>query len=127
MGDSREKVPSQEFWLTQPRFLQQVGDEAPKLVRASPSSKAKVVLPAQITREFAKRGPDGKLLRGPDGRVIYETQTVPHPEDAHLKRVKPGEEPEKPKSVAPNSRVAPVKKSGAQPAAESGGRAADKQ
>jgi hypothetical protein len=55
-----------EFYLSQPRYLKQVGDSEPKYVSASPRHPVKVKLPRFIERDGEK---------------------VDQPEDAHLKRV----------------------------------------
>ena len=70
---------TQEFWLSQPRYLQQAGEHEPQYVPASPSNPVRVVLPATITR-------------GGD--------EIDQPEDAHLHRVRQAE-PKKLRSVLP--------------------------
>lgn len=71
----------QEFWLTQPRFLQQVGDAYPKYIHAAPDRPVKVRLPATIERAFKTKNGSGGWNQ--------EVKTVPHPEDGFLKKVKP--------------------------------------
>lgn len=81
-----------EFWMTAPRYLQQVGDAEPKYVHASPGHPVKVVLPAKITRK-------GEVLDQPD--------------DSHLKRIKKAEAAPaapvdvRPKVDRPTAKLAP--------------------
>lgn len=102
-----EKIETAEFYLSAPRYLQQVGDYEPQYVAASPSNPIKVVLPAKIVRK---------------GEVLDQ------PEDGHLKRVKQSAPKD---SVRPGAKAPPVKKANeafSAPVKASGesGRAADK-
>lgn len=72
---------SQIFWLTQPRFLQQVGEPYPKYIHAAPDRPVKVRLPATIKRVVKTKNAAG----GWD----EEVKEVPHPEDRFLKVERP--------------------------------------
>ncbi len=62
------------FWLSQDRYLQQVGQSAARMVRATHKRPARVKLPARILRK-TKEHPEGVW--------------IDQPEDAFLKRIKP--------------------------------------
>lgn len=64
-----------EFWLTAPRYLQQVGEPEPKYVAATPTHPVRVKLPSKIKRNGAE---------------------VDLPDDGHLKRIKASEAAPKP-------------------------------
>lgn len=70
-------METQEFWMTNPRFIQQVGDEFPAYVHATPQMPVKVCLPAKILRRF----------KNEDG--TFEERLIDQPEDANLKRIRP--------------------------------------
>lgn len=97
-----EEADVVEFWLTGPKYIQQVGDSWPKYVDASPTVPVKVVLPAKVDR----------------GGVL-----VDQPEGPFMKRVKP----DKPKGVVPNLKKDPIRRSHEAVAASApaAGRAAD--
>jgi hypothetical protein len=63
----------QEFWLTGPRYLQQVGESYPRFLSASIKAPKRVKLPKWIYRKD-KDGVPHKVL---------------HPEDRELKRIMP--------------------------------------
>lgn len=107
---------TQEFWLTSPRFLKQVGESEPQYINASPTAPVKVVLPAKIERA-AKDKDTGKVVK----------KVIDHPEDEHLVRAAAVAPPEKPKNAVSPNQPQKGKAAGAQPvAASDGGRAADK-
>jgi hypothetical protein len=41
----KAKISVRAYWLTQTRYMQQVGDDSPRVVEAAPSMPAKVLLP----------------------------------------------------------------------------------
>ncbi len=77
-----------KFYLSQPRYLRQAGEQAERYIEASPNAPVVVVLPAKILRKQK------------DGSVVELDQ----PEDAWLKRVpqappkdvRPGAQPKAP-------------------------------
>jgi hypothetical protein len=72
----------QEFWLTNKRYLKQVGQTEPVMIHAAPDNPVLVRLPAKILRKTG------------------DTEAwVDHPEDSFLKKVKPKE----PVDVRPKS------------------------
>lgn len=97
-----EKIDSEEFWLSAPRYLKQAGQSEAQYVAATPPAPVKVVLPAKIVRKG---------------------ETIDQPEDAHLKRARQ----ERPKDVHPGVKASkPPPGHAAVTAQPQQGRAADK-
>jgi hypothetical protein len=78
-----DKIEVAEFWLSESRYLKQVGDSEPQYVVATPGNPVLVRLPAKIMRQ--RRSTESKLKQPIPG----EYDELDHPEDAFLKRVRP--------------------------------------
>ncbi len=62
----------QEFWLTQPRYLKQVGEAYPSYIEASPKMPVKVRLP-----KYVMRVKDGVLTKSPRNGDRFLQKVVP--------------------------------------------------
>jgi hypothetical protein len=81
----QEDIEVEDFWLSAPRFLQQVGEDRPRYVEASPNFPTKVTLPATIERQKRRVKDNGKA----GAPIPGEFETVPQPEGDGLTRVEP--------------------------------------
>lgn len=112
-----DEIESAEFILTKERYLQPVGESAPRFIAASPGSPVKVTLPAKLWR---------KVKNKETGETKEVLQDQPIGNGLNLASAPPP----KPKPVLPDLKKDPIRKSHeakpseAKHAAE--GRAADK-
>lgn len=106
---------AQEYFITSPRFLREVGESVPSYKEASPSNPRKVVLPDDTHVKTVKK----QRLDDKTGLRVKETVEVV---DAGLTL---GAPPEKPIKAAVGAQKEPVRKSH-ESKAPAGGREADK-